>query len=47
MRALLGVDVGNDHLARHRSRRDMHGAAADAARTDDHQVVVGAQIASS
>ena len=42
MRALLRVDVGDDHLARHCGRRDVHGAAADAARANDHQVVVGA-----
>jgi hypothetical protein len=44
LRALLRIDVGNDHLARHHSRRDMHGAAADATGTDDHQVVVAAQM---
>ena len=44
VRALLRVDVGDDHLARDRGRRDMHGAAADAARADDHQMVVGAQM---
>jgi len=40
---LLRVDVGDDHLARDRRRRDMHRAAADPAGADDHQVVLGAQ----
>src|SRR3989442_12132266 len=44
MRALLRVDIGNDHLARQRGRRDMYGAATHAARADNHQVVVGAQM---
>ena len=45
MRALLRVDVGDDHLARDRGRRDVHGAAADSAGADDHQMVVGADMA--
>src|SRR5271170_5466576 len=40
--ALLRVDIGNDDLAGDRGRRDVYGAAAYAARTDDHQVVVRA-----
>src|SRR5207302_7957700 len=45
MRALLRVDVGNDYLTYNRGRRDVHSTAADAACADDHQVVVGAQVA--
>lgn len=41
---LLRVDVGDDHLACDRGRRDVHGAAADAACADDDQMVVSAQM---
>jgi hypothetical protein len=38
--ALLRIDVRNDHLARYRGRRDVHGAATDAACADDDEMVV-------
>src|ERR1700730_17822222 len=38
MRALLCIDVGNDHLTWNRGRRDVHCAAADAACADDQHL---------
>ncbi len=44
MRALLRVDIGDDHLAGDRGRCDVHGAAADTAGADDHEMVVAADM---
>jgi len=44
LRTLLRIDVGDDYFASYRGRRDVHSATANAARADDHQVVVYTQM---
>src|ERR1700757_4770098 len=42
--ALLPINVGDNHFALNCGRRNVHRAAADAARANDHQMVVRAQM---
>ena len=44
LRTLLRIDISDDYFARYCGRRNMHCAAADAARANDHQMVVRAQM---
>ena len=44
VRTLLRIDIGDNHFARYCGRRNVHSAAPDAARANDHQVVVSAQM---
>ena len=44
LRALLPINVGDNHFALNCGRRNVHRAAADAARANDHQMVVRAQM---
>jgi hypothetical protein len=44
LRTLLRIEVGNDQFASYCGRRNVHSATANAARADDHQVVVHTQM---